>query len=464
MANGMLGGFDPQEIQQMMAQFGATEKERSDANKQALFALGFGLLGGRKGNELQTIGRAGLGALDYRNRTLADIPQQKAQQFNAATQMLSLQDKLRQRQEQRELSDILGKMPPPGAPAPSPMAQMPSLAPTNANAAQLATLQAAQPQQQAAANDPFAIYMAQANYLDSTGHPAARAEAAKLRDQALKWREKYAEPKVVMRGGKPVYERFGEYGGQREVTGAEVPPDFMTVARGGTTDVLNKYNLPATGQSFAHTPTFGERTGQGQLALAQQKFAYDQAQAAAGGGPVGKEAFANANVLRDEYTKQSAPFIAVRDAYRRIQSAAESAKTDAGGAADIAMVTSYMKVLDPGSTVNQGEYANVQNSGGVPAWVRAQYNRLVDGGSLAPSMRDSIVKAAHGLYKKADEAHGNTEKRYRGLAERLKVDPENVIVDFRLEGTEPVLSTPAGASPVVDRAQTIVDSWKKRKQ
>lgn len=63
-------GIDPAEIQKWMAQFGATAADQKNADKQAAFALGFGLLGGRKGNELATIGQAGLGAMGARQSYL----------------------------------------------------------------------------------------------------------------------------------------------------------------------------------------------------------------------------------------------------------------------------------------------------------------------------------------------------------------------------------------------------------
>src|SRR5437762_2774938 len=89
MADNLLG-FDPAELQQMMAQFGATEKDKKDANSQALFALGFGLLGGRKGQELATIGQAGMGAMDYRQKYLMQQQQQKMQALQQGAGLMKL--------------------------------------------------------------------------------------------------------------------------------------------------------------------------------------------------------------------------------------------------------------------------------------------------------------------------------------------------------------------------------------
>ena len=93
MAEGLLG-FDPEQLKALMAQFGATPQDRADANKQAAFALGFGLLQGRKGQELATIGNAGANALGYRNHLLADIPRQRLDAVHGGIGLLKAQQDL----------------------------------------------------------------------------------------------------------------------------------------------------------------------------------------------------------------------------------------------------------------------------------------------------------------------------------------------------------------------------------
>ena len=66
-------------------------------------------------------------------------------------------------------------------------------------------------------------------------------------------REKIGEPKVGMVNGKAAFTRYGDYGSQQNVAGVTPPPEFMTIDRGGSSDVVNKYNLPSAGQSFGKT-------------------------------------------------------------------------------------------------------------------------------------------------------------------------------------------------------------------
>lgn len=62
---------------------------------------------------------------------------------------------------------------------------------------------------------------------------------------------------------------------------------------------------------------------------------------------------------------------------------------------DIAFIYSYMKMLDPGSTVREGEYANARNGGSVPEGIMIQYNKLLDNkkGGVAPQLPDSVRNA-----------------------------------------------------------------------
>lgn len=100
MMEGLLG-FDPEQLKQLMAQFGATEQDRTDANKQAAFAMGFGLLANPyKGQEFQSIGRAGMGAMAARQNSLNNSQQEKHQQMQNAMAMAKMQQAMQGQQAQ----------------------------------------------------------------------------------------------------------------------------------------------------------------------------------------------------------------------------------------------------------------------------------------------------------------------------------------------------------------------------
>jgi hypothetical protein len=128
--------------------------------------------------------------------------------------------------------------------------------------------------------------------------------------------------------------------------------------------------------------------------------------------------------LRKEFTGLTKDYRTVADAYSRIQSAQET------GPGDISLIFSYMKLLDPGSTVREGEFATAQNAGGVPERVIAQYNRLISGERLAPETRKQFLAQAQGLYDQATKDYDRTRGQYQELARRAGVDPANVTLEF----------------------------------
>lgn len=118
--------------------------------------------------------------------------------------------------------------------------------------------------------------------------------------------------------------------------------------------------------------------------------------------------FDQSKKLRDEYRAISKDFESVADAYGRIQASVDS--PDAAG--DIALIFNYMKMLDPGSVVREGEFATAQNAGGVDDSIRNMYNKLVDGERLQPSQREMFSARAKKLFDVASEKN---EERKGGI-------------------------------------------------
>lgn len=162
-------------------------------------------------------------------------------------------------------------------------------------------------------------------------------------------------------------------------------------------------------------------------------------------GAKGRESnLKGAKDLRGEFIKQSGDYVKIRDAYSRIEASA----SDPSPAGDLSMIYAYMKILDPGSTVMQGEQASAQNAGGVSEVIRGKYNAIVGGGSLSPKVRADFVARAKKLYKSQERSHGKLKREYRRLAKRQNVDPENVIVDLSIDGGLVEPSSPTPPAPV----------------
>ena len=93
-------------------------------------------------------------------------------------------------------------------------------------------------------------------------------------------------------------------------------------------------------------------------------------------------------------------------------------------------IFNYMKVLDPGSTVREGEFATAQNSASVPDIIRAKYNKVISGERLATDQRADFVDRSRKLYKSQADIQTKNVNLYRTRAERFGVDPQDVITEL----------------------------------
>lgn len=74
---------------------------------------------------------------------------------------------------------------------------------------------------------------------------------------------------------------------------------------------------------------------------------------------------------------------------------------DKPGAADISLIFSYMKMLDPGSVVREGEFLVARKTGGPADFLISYLHRLKDGSILTDGVRRSFRDMALGLYDNA---------------------------------------------------------------
>jgi hypothetical protein len=152
--------------------------------------------------------------------------------------------------------------------------------------------------------------------------------------------------------------------------------------------------------------------------------------------------------LRKELADLSKSFQVQDDAYGRVLASAK----DPSPAGDMALIFNYMKVLDPGSSVREGEYASAANAGSVPARIQALYNKAVDGKQLEASQRKDFVTRARMLYTDAADKQVGKQKRYTELASKANLDPTDVVenmVNFRDPDYQSVIGggKPAALAP-----------------
>lgn len=135
----------------------------------------------------------------------------------------------------------------------------------------------------------------------------------------------------------------------------------------------------------------------------------------------------DANALRQDFVTASKDFVIQRDAFTRIKSSAR----EPSAAGDLALIFNYMKLLDPGSTVREGEFATAQNAAGVPQVVQSYYNRVMTGERLADEQRADFVKRAGMIYNDVLGNHKRLEGQYTDIAKRNAIDPRDVVISYR---------------------------------
>lgn len=183
-----------------------------------------------------------------------------------------------------------------------------------------------------------------------------------------------------------------------------------------------------------------------QMALSQQALQEAQMaqQLAAASGQGVSDRFDMETKLRDRFRADNRQLFQVTEAGQRVIDSA----TDPSAAGDLALIFNYMKMLDPGSTVREGEFANAQNASGVPGRIVSLYNNIIEGTRLNEQQRADFVGRAADLYKGTQSILSDRADRYRGLAQQYSLNPENVaFMDAPLDFSS-VLSPPAPVDPV----------------
>ena len=135
--------------------------------------------------------------------------------------------------------------------------------------------------------------------------------------------------------------------------------------------------------------------------------------------------------LRKEFAKGSDERAVAIAAFDRMR------KVTAGGAGDIAMIFQFMKLLDPGSRVTEGEVALAGQVSGKASQFLNLYNRIMKGEVLTDKARADLLHQGANIARDTIRKQRASEGEFRGIAERWGIDERDVIVDFvgETEGT-----------------------------
>ena len=145
------------------------------------------------------------------------------------------------------------------------------------------------------------------------------------------------------------------------------------------------------------------------------------------GGADPKEAFGHETDLMKMYKTEPdvVAFEGVRNAYGRMRGAYTTilAHPEAAGAGDLAIIFSYMKMLDPNSVVREGEQAQASQTSGVPDQIRNLYNAVASGSKLTDGQRLSFLTQGESMFQSTAQNLGAVNEKYGSTAKRYQVDP-----------------------------------------
>lgn len=151
-----------------------------------------------------------------------------------------------------------------------------------------------------------------------------------------------------------------------------------------------------------------------------------------------KDRFDQAKVIRGEIATATKDFTEIANAWDRIAASA----SDPSAAGDMALIFNYMKMLDPGSTVREGEYANARNAAGIPERIRRAFNSAKDGEQLTPTMRADFFNQAENIFEAAQGRASSITDEFVRLAESAGLTRDDVVIE---RGASPDVNT--GAYP-----------------
>jgi len=107
-------------------------------------------------------------------------------------------------------------------------------------------------------------------------------------------------------------------------------------------------------------------------------------------------------------------------------------KSGVGGPADLAMIFTFMKALDPSSVVRETEYDTAAKSGNIFQGWASKFNGYFkeQGGFLPDNVKREFQNLLNQKFGAQEVLYSNLAKQYTDIAERQGLNPQNVVVDY----------------------------------
>jgi hypothetical protein len=142
-----------------------------------------------------------------------------------------------------------------------------------------------------------------------------------------------------------------------------------------------------------------------------------------------KDKFEFEKNLRSEYDKKSKDIVSALDQARTAKKALEQGT----GIGDIQAVFSFMKAVDPGSRVTEGEIELTAAAGGKLRTLAAFANKAATGKVFDSATRQEMWQLMSEVTKDSIQNLDSLQTRYTGLSSEYGIDPENVISPYSFD-------------------------------
>lgn len=165
--------------------------------------------------------------------------------------------------------------------------------------------------------------------------------------------------------------------------------------------------------------------------------------------------FKNVQALRKEVTSNPVvkQFTEVSKSKQRIDAAlAEAATTNNFTAVDQALISSFNRLLEPDSVTMVSEYARTTADAPLINRIRANIERVTQGGRLTDEERASLSRMSDALYGTSLNNYNQTVTWYTDIAQKQGFDPSDVIQPLSGGTTPQPATAPAQSAPIQIRS------------
>lgn len=167
----------------------------------------------------------------------------------------------------------------------------------------------------------------------------------------------------------------------------------------------------------------GSALAQGRKLGAEASAAILELEALKKGGTLATpKAFEQEEKLRKEFQLRTKVYGELGGTFNNIKSSAD-AKTGPG---DIALITGFMKMLDPSSVVRETEFATARDTAGLYTRLENSLKKAETGQFLQPNQRSEFVNLAKQYLDSAQKKAGDEKKALGVVVKNYRLNPENV--------------------------------------